>query len=139
MQLGLILLLSLFTYILMPSIYNPAIFLGILAVYILARQYLLFGIWLITIILVLSSFSLTSWWQLGINYILWSIGVYMSSVFLDKSWAIQSIIATLWLMFCKFIITGFSIDYMNLIIYTIFNGLAIAICLYIAEKLKIYE
>lgn len=139
MRLGLILLLSLFVNILIPNIFNPAIFLGILAIYILARQYAVFFIWLIIIVVSLGEFSLTPWWELAIYYIIWSIGVYMASVFLDKSWAIQSMIATLWLMFCKFIMSGLVIDYTSLIIYTLINGIAIAICLYFAEKFKVYE
>lgn len=139
MRLSLILIASLFLYILIPSVFTPALFLGVLAIYIFARQYIVFLIWLIIIVITLSFTSLTPWWEVALYYSLWSVGVYLASIFLDKSWAVQSIIATIWLMFCKFIITGLALDYMYIISYILVNGIGIAIFLYFAEKIKIYE
>lgn len=139
MRLSLILVASLLLYILIPSVFTPALFLGVLAIYIFARQYIVFLICLIIIVITLSFTSLTPLWEAALYYSLWSLGVYLSSIFLDKSWAVQSIIATIWLMLCKFIITGFMLDSMHIIIYILVNGIGIAIFLYFAEKLKIYE
>jgi hypothetical protein len=47
--------------------------------------------------------------------------------------------ATVSLIIVNLIFNGFNVDYMNIGIYTIVNGIAIAVVLYIAEKLKIYE
>ena len=134
-----LLLFSLFLNILVPSIFNPALFLGILAVYILSRQYWLVFLSLVIIIFSLQAFSLTNWWEITLYYSIWSLGVYFASTFLDKSWAVQSIIAGIWLFIIKFILSSFSIDYLDLGIYVIFNTIGIAIVLYSAEKLKLYE
>lgn len=139
MRLSLILIASLFLYILIPSVFTPALFLGVLAIYIFARKHIVFLIWFIIIVITLSFTSLTPWWEVALYYSLWSVGVYLASIFLDKSWAVQSIIATIWLMFCKFIITGLALDYMYIISYILVNGIGIAIFLYFAEKIKIYE
>jgi len=139
MLLGLILLLSLFLHIVIPSIFMPLFFLGILSIYILARQYWTVFIWIFIIILILQVSSLTPWWQFSLYYLLWSLGVYISSISLDKGWPVQSIMATVSLMIVNLIFNGFNVDYINIGIYTIVNGIAIAIVLYIAEKLKIYE
>ncbi len=139
MLLGLILLLSLFLHIVIPSIFMPLFFLGILSIYILARQYWTVFIWIIIIILILQLSSLTPWWQFSLYYFVWSLGVYISSIFLDKGWPVQSIMATVSLIIVNLIFNGFNVDYMNIGIYTIVNGIAIAVVLYIAEKLKIYE
>lgn len=139
MWLVLIFILSLFLYIQIPSIYTPSLFLGILAVYIVNKQYWLIGFGLAIIVLFLQMTSLENWWEIAIYYSLWSLGIYFASILLDKSWAVQSIIATIWLIICKLILSGFMVDYMNIIIYTIVNGIGIAIFLYFSEKLKIYE
>jgi endonuclease/exonuclease/phosphatase (EEP) superfamily protein YafD len=139
MLLGLILLLSLFLHIVIPSIFMPLFFLGILSIYILARQYWTVFIWIFIIILILQVSSLTPWWQFSLYYLLWSLGVYISSISLDKGWPVQSIMANVSLMIVNLIFNGFNVDYINIGIYTIVNGIAIAIVLYIAEKLKIYE
>lgn len=139
MRLSLILIASLLLYILIPSVFTPALFLGVLVIYIFARQYIVFLIYFIIIVISLSFTSLNPWWELGLYYALWSVGVYLASIFLDKSWAVQSIIVTIWLMLCKFIMTGFILDFMHIIIYILVNGIGIAIFLYFADKLKIYE
>lgn len=139
MLLGLILLLSIFLHILIPSIFIPLFFLGILNIYILARQYWTSLIWIIIIILILQLSSLTLWWQISIYYVIWSLGVYISSISLDKSWPVQSIMATFFLLISSFTINGLNSDYMDITIYTLINGLGIAIVLYLAEKFKIYE
>ncbi|MGA1050190.1 MAG: hypothetical protein ACO3TG_01735 [Minisyncoccia bacterium] len=139
MLLGLILILSLFLHIIIPSIFIPLFFLGILSIYILARQYWTSFIWMIIIILILQLSSLTPWWQVSLSYIIWSLGVYISSIYLDKGWPVQSIMATISLLISNLILNGFNIDYTNIGIYTIINGISIAIILYIAEKFKIYE
>jgi endonuclease/exonuclease/phosphatase (EEP) superfamily protein YafD len=139
MLLGLILLLSLFLHIVIPSIFMPLFFLGILSIYILARQYWTVFIWIFIIILILQVSSLTPWWQFSLYYLVWSLGVYISSISLDKGWPVQSIMANVSLMIVNLIFNGFNVDYINIGIYTIVNGIAIAIVLYIAEKLKIYE
>lgn len=139
MILGFILLLSVFLHIVIPSIFMPLFFLGILSIYILSHQYWTVFIWLIIIILILQLSSLTPWWQFSLYYFVWSLGVYISSIFLDKGWPVQSIMATVSLIIVNLIFNGFNVDYINIGIYTIVNGIAIAIVLYIAEKLKIYE
>jgi len=139
MLLSILLLLSLVLHILIPTVFVPLFFLGILSIYILGKQYLPALIWVSIIVLILQISSITIWWQLGLYYLLWSIGVYISSIFLDKSWPVQSIMATLFLLIANFILNGINIDYMNITIYTLVNGLGIAIVLYIAEKSKIYE
>jgi len=139
MLLSISLLLSLVLHILIPTVFVPLFFLGILSIYILGKQYLPALIWIVIIVLILQRSSITIWWQLGLYYLLWSIGVYISSIFLDKSWPVQSIMATLFLLITNFILNGINIDYMNITIYTLVNGLGIAIVLYIAEKSKIYE
>jgi hypothetical protein len=139
MILGLILLLSLFLHIVIPSIFMPLFFLGIFTIYILSKQYWTTFIWLIIIILILQISSLTPWWQFSLYYFVWSLGVYISSIFLDKAWPVQSIMATVFLIIVNLIFNGFNVDYINIGIYTIVNGIAIAVVLYIAEKLKIYE
>jgi len=139
MLLSISLLLSLVLHILIPTVFVPLFFLGILSIYILGKQYLPALIWIVIIVLILQRSSITIWWQLGLYYLLWSIGVYISSIFLDKSWPVQSIMATLFLLIANFILNGINIDYMNITIYTLVNGLGIAIVLYIAEKSKIYE
>jgi len=139
MLLSISLLLSLVLHILIPTVFVPLFFLGILSIYILGKQYLPALIWIVIIVLILQISSITIWWQLGLYYLLWSIGVYISSIFLDKSWPVQSIMATLFLLIANFILNGINIDYMNITIYTLVNGLGIAIVLYIAEKSKIYE
>lgn len=139
MKLILILLASLFINIYIPSIYMPTLFLGVLIIYILSRKYVLFLISLLGIIFVLQSFSLTRWWEIALYYCFWSLGIYMFSIFLDKSWIVQSIIATVWLFLCKFIVSGFNLDYLSLTIYTLVNFIGIIIFLYLAEKLKLYE
>lgn len=139
MLLSILLLLSLVLHILIPTVFVPLFFLGILSIYILGKQYLPALIWVVIIVLILQISSITIWWQLGLYYLLWSIGVYISSIFLDKSWPVQSIMATLFLLIANFILNGINIDYMNITIYTLINGLGIAILLYIAEKSKIYE
>lgn len=139
MLLSILLLLSLVLHILIPTVFVPLFFLGILSIYILGKQYLPALIWVVIIVLILQISSITIWWQLGLYYLLWSIGVYISSIFLDKSWPVQSVMATLFLLIANFILNGINIDYMNITIYTLINGLGIAILLYIAEKSKIYE
>lgn len=139
MRLGLILLLSLLLHILIPSIFIPSVFLGVLSIYILARQYWLVLIWGIIIMLMLQLSSLTPWWQFILYYSIWGIGVYFSSIFLDKSWPVQGIMATVSLIIANLIWNGFNIDYINVAIYTIINGFGIAISMYLAEKLKVYE
>jgi hypothetical protein len=139
MILGILLLLSLVLHILVPTVFVPSFFLGILSIYILGKQYLPALIWIVIILLILQISSITIWWQLGLYYLLWSIGVYISSIFLDKSWPVQSIMATLFLLIANFILNGSNIDYINITIYTLINGLAIAAVLYMAEKYKIYE
>lgn len=139
MKLNLLLLFSLFLYIIIPNVFIPAIFLGILAFYIINRQYFLTIIWLFIIIAVLQSFSLTQWWEFAGYYSFWSLGVYFSSIFLDKSWAVQSIIISLWLFLSKFIFNSFTVDYLNITVYALMNAFSISIFLYFAEKLKLYE
>jgi hypothetical protein len=65
--------------------------------------------------------------------------MYISSISLDKGWPVQSIMATLSLVVVTLIFNGFNVDYISVAIYTIINGIAIAIVLYTAEKLKVYE
>lgn len=139
MAIAILLLLSLFLHIIIPTVFVPLFFLGILGIYILAKQYLTAFIWIIIIVLALQISSLTLWWQLGLYYFCWSLGVYISSVFLDKGWAVQSIMATFFLLISNLILNGINIDYMNITIYTLINGLGITVILYVAEKFKIYE
>jgi hypothetical protein len=117
----------------------PLLFLGILSIYIINRQYWAVCMWIMIVVIILQLFSLTPWWQLGLYYFVWSILVYISSIYLDKGWPVQSIIATVSLMIVNLIFNGFNVDYINTSIYTIVNGVGIAIILYIAEKLKLYE
>lgn len=139
MLLGLTLVISIFLHILIPSIFLPLFFFGILAVFILSKQYWSVFICCIIIILLIQVSTLTPWWQNILYYAIWILCVYISSISLDKGWPVQSIIATIALLISNLIINGFSIDYMSLGIYTLVNGLGIAIVLYTAEKLKIYE
>lgn len=139
MILAILLVLSLILHIIIPSIFIPLFFLGILSIYIIAKQYLTACIWIIIIVLILQISSLTLWWQLGLLYLLWSSGVYMASIFLDKGWPVQSIMATFFFLISNLIINGLNIDYINIAIYTFINGIGIATVLYMAEKFKIYE
>jgi hypothetical protein len=139
MRLVFIMILTLILYILIPSLYTPALFLGILAIYILSRQYWLVVIWLIIIVFILQISTLMKWWELALYYFIWSFGVYVISIFLDKSWAVQSTLAIIWLFLAKLIMNGFVISYMDLFIYTFVNAIGIAVSLYFAEKLKLYE
>jgi hypothetical protein len=83
--------------------------------------------------------TLTPWWQNSLYYAIWILCIYISSISLDKGWPVQSIIATIALLISNLIVNWFSVDYISLGIYTFVNGLGIAIVLYTAEKLKIYE
>ncbi len=139
MVLSLILLLGIFLHIIIPSIFFPLFFLGTLIVYILDRQYWALLIWNIIIVLILQVSSLTPWWQFALYYFLWSTFVYIGSITLDKSWPVQSIMATIFLSFSHLILNKFNIDYINWGIYTSVNGIGIGIVLYMAEKLKVYE
>ncbi|MEY2986141.1 MAG: hypothetical protein RJB24_370 [Candidatus Parcubacteria bacterium] len=139
MALAILLLLSLFLHIIMPTVFVPLFFLGILSIYILSKQYLTAFIWIIIIVLVLQMSSLTLWWQLGLYYLIWSVEVYVSSIFLDRGWTVQSIMATFFLFISNLSLNGVNIDYINIIIYTLINGIGIAIVLYTAEKFKVYE
>jgi hypothetical protein len=96
-------------------------------------------IWLIIIVLVLQQTSITLWWHNALYYGIWLLGVYIASIFLDRGWAVQGILATVFLITSKMIIIGIPKDYWNLLIYTVINGVTITIFLYIADKYKIYE
>lgn len=139
MFLGIILVIGLFIHIYMPLIWIPLLYLGPLAIYILAKQYLTVAIWLIIIVLVLQQTSITIWWHNAVYYGIWALSVYIASIFLDRGWAVQGILATVFLVISKIIITGIPQDYLNLAIYTMINGLAITIFLYIADKYHMYE
>jgi hypothetical protein len=139
MLLGLTLAISVLLHILIPSIFLPLFFLGILVVFILSKQYWSVFIWCIIIILLIQVSSLTPWWQNSLYYAIWILCMYISSISLDKGWLVQSIIATISLLISNLIVNGFIINYMSLVIYALVNGLGIAIVLYTAEKLKIYE
>lgn len=139
MLLGVILLFSLLLHIVIPTILSPLFFLGILSIYILGNQYKTVFIWIIIIVSILQLSSLTPLWKLSLYYILWSLFMYISSISLDKGWPVQSIMATLSLVVVTLIFNGFNVDYISVAIYTIINGIAIAIVLYTAEKLKVYE
>lgn len=139
MLLGLTLVISIFLHILIPSIFLPLFFLGILAVFILSKQYWSVLIWCIIIILLIQVSTLKPWWQNSLYYFIWILCMYISSISLDKGWPVQSIIATIALLISNLIVNGLSVDYISLCIYTLVNGFGIAIVLYIAEKLKIYE
>jgi hypothetical protein len=139
MFLGIILLLGLFIHIYIPLIWVPLLYLGPLIIYILAKQYWTVMIWLIIIVLVLQQTSITLWWHNALYYGIWLLGVYIASIFLDRGWAVQGILATVFLITSKMIIIGIPKDYWNLLIYTVINGVTITIFLYIADKYKIYE
>lgn len=139
MLLGIILLLGLFIHIYIPLIWVPLLYLGPLAIYILAKQYWTVVIWFLIIVMVLQQTSITVWWHNALYYAIWILGVYIASLFLDRGWAVQGILATVFLVMSKIIITGIPQDYLNLAIYTLINGLAITIFLYIADKYHMYE
>jgi hypothetical protein len=139
MFLGIILLLGLFIHIYIPLIWVPLLYLGPLAIYILAKQYWTVAIWFFIIVMVLQQTSITVWWHNALYYALWILGVYIASLFLDRGWAVQGILATVFLVMSNIIITGIPQDYLNLAIYTMINGLAITIFLYIADKYHMYE
>ena len=139
MFLGIIILLGLWLHIYVPLIWVPILYLGPLIIYILAKQYWTVMIWLIIIVLVLQQTSITLWWHNALYYGIWLLGVYIASIFLDRGWAVQGILATVFLITSKMIIIGIPKDYWNLLIYTVINGVTITIFLYIADKYKIYE
>jgi hypothetical protein len=139
MFLGIIILLGLFLQVYIPMTWLPLLYLGPLVIYILAKQYWTVVIWLSIIILVLQQTSITLWWYNVLYYGIWILGVYIASIFLDKGWAVQAILATVFLIISKIIIIGIPQDYLNLTIYTLINGIAITIFLYIGDKYKIYE
>jgi len=139
MFLGIIILLGLCLHIYVPLIWVPILYLGPLIIYILAKQYWTVMIWLIIIVLVLQQTSITLWWHNALYYGVWLLGVYIASIFLDRGWAVQGILATVFLITSKMIIIGIPKDYWNLLIYTVINGVTITIFLYIADKYKIYE
>jgi len=139
MKLGFIIILTLFLHIKVSSIFNPALFLGPLAIYILSRKYWVVFIWLITIILVLDYYSLNTFWELASFYFIWSISLAIISKFIERRWSVQSIVSIFLLVFYKLIFSGFQIYYINIGIYGLVNGIGIIIFLYLAEKLNIYE
>jgi hypothetical protein len=139
MFLGIIILLGLGLHIYIPLIWVPLLYLGPLAIYILAKQYWTVVIWLIIIVLVLQQTSITAWWHNALYYGIWLLGIYLASIFLDRSWTVQSILVTVFLLISKIIMIGIPQDYWNLIIYTLMNGIAITLFLYIGDKYKIYE
>ncbi|MEY3470994.1 MAG: hypothetical protein RLZZ223_344 [Candidatus Parcubacteria bacterium] len=139
MFLSLTLFLGILLHIWAPSPFMPILFLGPLAIYVLARKYWVIIIWITTITLMLSISSLTPWFISLLLYVVWCFSFYIISLFIERSWPVQSIFAVICLLVANLIVYGVSIDYILLVIYIIINSIFITLFLYLAEKYNFYE
>lgn len=126
-------------YIYIPTMWFPIWYLGPLAIYILSKEYIRAAVWICIISVILSQTSLTPWWVYIGYYGIWCVGVYVSSRFFDRGWAVQSILATVWLMISVLIVNKFSISLENMVLFGFVNGIWLAIVLKVAHKYNIYE
>lgn len=139
MFLSLILFSSILLYMWIPGLFIPAIFFGPLAIYVLGRKYLVVITWLVIITLMLSTSSLAPWWIIFLFYGSWCLIFYTLSLFIERSWPVQSIFAILCLLVASFIAYGTKMDYLNLTIYMLVNSIPMVIFIFSAEKFNLYE